>query len=57
MLDQREKRRLAIKLLRDAADVLQANGPEPVKLVNVVFDLLDEMERREIERRHRPPAA
>jgi len=61
MLEPQEKRRLIVKLLRDAADVVEASHREPVGAGEVIWDVLMEIERQAEaaadERRHRPPAA
>ena len=55
-MEPQEKRRLIVKLLRDAADVVEASDRVPVSARSVILDMLGDIERAD-ERRHRPPAA
>ena len=56
MLDPQEKRRLIVKLFRDAADFVESTEQEPVRIGPLIWDAMLDIERQD-ERRHRKPAA
>jgi hypothetical protein len=55
-VDPQEQRRLVVKLLREAADFVEAQDSKPERIGPVIWEAMLAIERQ-AERRHRPPAA